>query len=248
MKRRCTQRGVTLLELLIAITLVTLISVGILTAMRVGLIAMERTNSRLMTNRKVIGAQRILEREIADLVPVTADCIGLPPQPPVTIKFFQGEAETMRFVSMYSIQQAGRGVPQIVELQVIPGDEGKGVRLVVNEFPYTGPLAAGATCVGILPHPILNVPAPRFRPVEIGSASFVLADRLAYCRFLYREKPSPPLPEKWLPLWISQYDWPTAIRIEMAPLGVDPSRLQTLPVTVPVRSTKDPLVTYANEY
>ncbi len=247
-ERVSSQSGVTLLELLIAITLVTLVSVGILTAMRVGFIAMDRTNTKLMGNRRVIGAQRILEQQLAGFLPATADCISAPNQAPSPIKFFQGEPESMRFVTTYSIQEASRGVPQIVEYQIIPGDDGKGVRLVVNERPYTGPRAAGVTCLGILPHPVLNVPAPRFRPVEVGPASFVLADKLAFCRFAYREKPNPPQPEKWLPMWVSQFEWPSAVRVDMAPLGTDSSRLQLLPVTVPIRATKDPLVTYENVY
>jgi hypothetical protein len=154
----------------------------------------------------------------------------------------------MRFVTTYSIQEAARGVPQIVEYQVIPGEDGKGVRLIVNERPYTGPKSAGATCLGILPNPILNVAAPRFREIEVGPASFVLADKLAYCHFLYRQKPAPPEPEKWLPIWVTQFEWPSAVRVDMAPLAVDNSRLQLLPVTVPIRATKDPSVSYANVY
>ena len=49
----------------------------------------------------------------------------------------------MRFVTSYSLQDAWRGRPQIAALQVIPGADGAGVRLIVNETPYTGPAQAG---------------------------------------------------------------------------------------------------------
>ena len=40
------------------------------------------------------------------------------------IQFFQGEAQSMRFVSTYSLQQAWRGLPQILEFLVIPREDG----------------------------------------------------------------------------------------------------------------------------
>ena len=49
----------------------------------------------------------------------------------------------MRFVTTYSLQDAWRGRPQIAALHVIPGADGKGVRLIVDETPYTGPDQAG---------------------------------------------------------------------------------------------------------
>ena len=64
----------------------------------------------------------------------------------------------MRFVSSYSLQQGARGLPRILEFQVIRGEEGKGVRLVVNEQPYTGPRSAGFFVLG----------PERFRPMLAG--------------------------------------------------------------------------------
>jgi hypothetical protein len=97
----------------------------------------------------------------------------------------------MRFVSTYSLNEASRGYPRILEFTVIPGDKGEGVRLVVNEFVYTGPLSAGMSCAGVQPGPV--GPQIIFKPVQISNASFVLADRLASCQFafkMHRELPS----------------------------------------------------------
>ena len=89
----------------------------------------------------------------------------------------------MRFVTSYSLQDAWRGRPQIVVLQVIPGEEGHGVRLIVNETPYTGSNQAGQMVASIDPDSTAH-----FIPVLPGPQSFVLADRLAYCRFWYLEQ------------------------------------------------------------
>ena len=63
--------------------------------------------------------------------------------------FFQGETQSMRLASTYSLQQGERGLPMILEYQVIPGDENQGVRLIVNEHWYTGPRGAGVYCRGV---------------------------------------------------------------------------------------------------
>lgn len=235
----------TLLELLIAVSLLSLLSVGLLVALRVGLDAFQRTDRRLLDNRRVARAQRILEEQIAGFIPVVAECLAAPEAPRVKMPFFQGEPQSMRFVSAYSLAEGWRGYPRVLEYQVIPGEKGEGVRLVVNEHLYTGPLGAGAFCLGPGPDPLSGVPAPLFRPIEVGPASFVLADRLAYCRFGYRESPPPPAPERWLARWVLP-QWPSAIRIEMAPLEPDRSKLQPIELAAAVRVNKIPLTDYVD--
>jgi general secretion pathway protein J len=231
------EAGVTLIELLIAVTLVALLSVGLLFAMRVGLNAMDRSNDRLMANRKVVSVQRILEEQIAGIMPVTADCGSNGDAPPARIAFFQGEGQTMRLVSSYSMQQGARGYPSLLEYQVIPGENGAGVRLVVNESLYSGPRSAGVTCTGAGPD------GPHFVPVSIGPGSFVLADKLAYCRLSFRENLPPPELERWLTRWIKPV-LPNAIRVEMAPLDPESARLQLQTLTIPVRVNRFPLERY----
>ena len=57
----------------------------------------------------------------------------------------------MRFVSTYSLQEGSRGTPQILAFTVSSGgSQGNGVRLIVDEYPYSGPLSAGTICSGAL--------------------------------------------------------------------------------------------------
>ena len=239
------ERGVTLMELLIAMTLMSLLSVGIVIALRVGVNAMSKTDTKLMANRRVASVERILEQQITSVMPVTADCQPRPEVPPARIMFFQGEAQSMRLASTYSLQQGARGVPMILEFQIIPGERGEGVRLVVNEHWYTGPRGAGLFCAGFSPDPLTGAPAPQFLPIQIGSGSFVLADKLAYCRFSYREVLPPPDLEKWVVRWVKPV-LPSAVRIEMGPLVPDSSRLEPVTLTIPIRVTRLPLEPYDN--
>jgi prepilin-type N-terminal cleavage/methylation domain-containing protein len=237
--------GFTLIEVLISVTLVGLLSGGMMVAMHVGLNAMKKADTKLMRNRRVAGAQRILEQQVAGIMPIAADCLANPSAAPARFLFFQGEAQSMRFASTYSLQQAARGGSMVLEFQVISGEDGQGVRLIVNEFLYTGPRGAGASCLGLAPDPLFGGMAPQFLPIQPGAASFVLADKLAACRFSFRDPLPIERPPQWVVRWTKRY-LPDAIRVEMDPLAPDPSRLQPLTLTMPIHVTRLPLEPYDN--
>ncbi|MBI2680604.1 MAG: prepilin-type N-terminal cleavage/methylation domain-containing protein [Candidatus Solibacter usitatus] len=243
--RRRSRAGLTLIEVLIAVSLLSLLSLGIMFALRIGLSALHKANTKLMDNRRIAGTQQILQRQLAGFIPVMAICEPVPGVAGPRLPFIQGEPQSMRLVSSYSLQFAARGQPQILEFRVIPGDEGKGVRLVVNELAYTGPRGAGTLCMGLRPDSELGAAVPRFRPIEIGPGSFVLADRLAYCRFSYLAPAPPPVFDIWRSTWILPR-WPYAIRIEMAPLEAEPARLNPVTVTVPLQINRDPVIVYGD--
>lgn len=239
------ENGLTLVEVLIAVSLVGLMSVGILMSIRMGLNAMDKTNKKLMANRRVLGAQRILEQQVMGFMPVKADCRTAIDRPGPIMMFFQGESQSMRFVSSYSIQEAGRGFPRILEFQVIPGENDLGVRLVVNELLYSGPLSTGAGCLGPSQDPALGGQIPLFRPIQTGPHSFVLADHLGFCRFSYLDQAPEPVQAQWTPRWV-RLKLPQAIRVEMAPLEEDPAKIQPLTVTLPLHVNRDVLADYNN--
>lgn len=223
---RALQRGLTLLEVMIAVTLLSLVSAGILYTMKTGLKAMEVTSRQAQAHRRAANAQRILNGEIAGFLPATAHCgatragdNGGAPVP-----FFQGQPSVMRFVTTYSVRGAARGIPQVAILFVIPGEDGNGVRLVLNEVPYNGSVGLGFGCLPP-PDPELGFDIPRFPRVEASPASFVLADKLEAVRFSYLMRPNG-VPEQWVAQWPRRDLWPSAIRIEMIPLE---GRLQRVP-------------------
>jgi hypothetical protein len=246
MKTLRSTAGLTLLEVVIAVSLLSLLMVGVMTSLRLGLSAWGKTNTKLMDNRRVAGAQRVLEQQLEGFMPVIA-LYGAAPDAPPTVKmpFFQGEPQSMRFVSSYSLQEAGRGYPRILEFQVIPGKDGKGVRLVVNENLYTGPPSAGFFCLGKGTDPASGAVSFRFRPIEVGPRSFVLADRLASCSFSYQETPPPPAPTQWTTTWVLPR-WPGAIRIEMTPFDDQTVRLRPVSVTAQMHVNRYPIFEYGD--
>ncbi len=252
-RRGRSQAGTTLIEVLIAVTLLSLLSVAMAFALRLGINAYQKTTAKLMEDRRVVGAQRILEQELEGIVPAAAPC-GVDAPPSATpdnswFAFFQAGPAVMRLVSTFSLQQAWRGSPHVLEMFVIPRDDGPGVRLVVNELPYYGPLMAGRLCTKLAPDPNSGIVLPQFLPVNAGPQSFVLADKLAFCRFNYLWQPDKPTKDGPLTIWspIAQNSgWPLAVRVEMAPLTADPSTLQPLTVTAALHLHLSPKITYGD--
>lgn len=236
------QSGVTLLELLIAVALMSLLSLGVLYAMRVGVNAMGKTNERFQKNRRVLGVEKALAAQIAGLMPVTVECVGGAAGKAV---MFHGDPQSMRFVSAYSLREGARGTPQLLEFTVIAGENGNGVRLIVNELPYAGPFSVRGACVGTQSDPLTGQSGPLFLPISSRPDSFILADNLTSVRFVYREQLPPPLLERWTPKWVAN-KLPSAIRIEMIPLEGSAANLQVATTTIPVRITANPMFLYAD--
>jgi hypothetical protein len=233
------EAGLTLIEILIAVSLLSLLSVGMLMAMRIGFNTMEKTDAHLEQNRRVSNSSKIVENEIAGFTSTLADWHPAP-EMHQTVPFAQWEAQSMRFVTTYSLQDAWRGRAQIAAFQVIPGDHGAGVRLIVNETPYTGPAQVGQSIVSI------DANVLRFAPILPGPQSFVLADRLAFCRFSYLEQRYQAPFRVWRPDWIQPQQLPLGVRIEMAPLDTTPAELHVSTITVPLTVNSQPGVYYSD--
>lgn len=220
-----SERGVTLIELMIAVTLVAAISTGMLLAVRIGMTTLQKTEHRVEANRRVVAANQILYRQLSGVMPVMGACGP----------FFHGDAQTMRLVSSYSIAQGSRGGPNILEFAVVPGNLG-GLRLIVNETPYFGPSSTTPFCGQFVPPPQAN---PR---------SFVLADRLASAHFVYKDViRDSVLTGPWLPTWIKP-DLPGAIHVDLVPLVADAANLPLVSVTVPIHVNREVLAPYADSW
>jgi hypothetical protein len=162
------------------------------------------------------------------------------------VPFQQWEPQAMRFVTSYSLQDASRGKPQIAVFQVIPGEEGRGVRLIVNETPYTGPAQSGQMIASVGTPGDPSDTQIHFIPAVAGSGSFVLADRLAYCRFWYLEpRPEPPF-RVWRPDWVLPRTLPMGIRIDMATLDPSHSDLHVSTITTALNVNLSPGMIYAD--
>ncbi|MEP7353486.1 MAG: prepilin-type N-terminal cleavage/methylation domain-containing protein [Acidobacteriota bacterium] len=231
--RACTpgQRGFTLMEVMLAITLLAAISAGMLVSLRGGLLTLERTSSRIEQERRALGVEEMLRMQLGDVMPSVGFC-G-PPPGGVRESIFRGTPQAMLLTTSYSMTEGSRGYPRIVSYQVLGNADGT-VRLVVNEALFSGPVSTAPFCQ---PAGLLN-----FWPQ--GAQSFVVAARLASCRILYRQRFFSGAPGDWKPDW-NLPNLPYAIRIEMIPppgvIGTGPSN-----ITIPFHVFRDVSEVYAD--
>ena len=221
-KARSTNAGFTLMELMIAITLVAAIATGMLMAMRGGLLTLNRTEARLEDNRRALGIQRILSLQLAGAMPVRSGCGGSQ----LSRFAFRGSISALQMVSTYSITEGSRGYPHVVEYQVVPDPNGT-FRLIIHERPYSGPATTGEFCSE-------NI------SVQGSAQPFVAAVGLAYCRFSYHQV-NPDTEFRglgWVNNW-NEPDLPSAIRLDMLPAAPDATRLPVLSVTASLPVNRD---------
>ena len=239
--------GVTLIELLVAVTLFSLLSLGMTMALRLSLAAYSKSETKLMDNRRIMGAQRMVQAELEGMVPAFVMCGASQGGTGTRAVLFQGATDGMWMVSTFSLQQGWRGQPQILQLFVIPGDQG-GVRLVLNEIPYNGSRGAAQYCTGTFNIANSISPLAQMMPIHTGPQTFVLADKLAYCRFSYYTPATAMYdPPAWQANWAAK-GWPLAVRIEMAPAEANPARLQPITVTAPLHIRRDVEKVYTDDY
>jgi general secretion pathway protein J len=206
------ERGFTLIELMIAVVLVAAISTGMLLAMRTSLLTLQKVESRLQDNRRVVSVQQMLVRQLSSVMPAVGDC-GTSRG-----SLFLGTGQTLRLVTSYSLADGARGYPQLVDLEVVPDSQG-GLRLIENEHFYFSPLSVVPFCA----------------PQGFTPQSFEIARGLGICRISYREYiPEAPNGGNWVTGW-SRPDLPAAVRIEMIPLNAEPARLTLQTVNIPIR-------------
>ena len=149
----------------------------------------------------------------------------------------------MRLVSSYSLQEAARG------LSAHSGVSGHSGRRRQGCAPGGERESLHRSCFGRV-----LLPGPRLRPGRYrlsgrsrsGQASFVLADKLEFCRFSYLD--TPPAPRAFgvdagLGSALGQPpSWPGAIRVEMGPLDSDIVRLRPVTVTARIHVNRRPMV------
>jgi general secretion pathway protein J len=200
----------TLIELLIAVTLFGAISASMGVVLNIAFTSMNKIDAKVDFNRRIIASQRTLDQILQGLIPVLTPCSGKP------IGITAMETGT-RFLSSHSLTEGSRGRPQIVELFIAPSPNG-GFRLLLNERPYFGKRSLSAVCG---------------QPFQVLETSFILADRLARCRFTFRRIDPSTSSELWFPGWVFP-EWPSAIRIEMAPLKFEANQIQPATIYAPI--------------
>ncbi len=135
--------GFTLMELLVSITVVSLLATGILFGWRVASAAWQKAGLHLEKQRKAQATHQLLQEQMASMVPYAARTS----QGTLEV-FFQGEPQAARFVSRYSLVHRARAGLYRVEYQVAAEANGA-YQLLLNETPVAGPEELSALVIGV---------------------------------------------------------------------------------------------------
>ena len=190
----CGDAGFTLLELVVSITMVSLLATTILVSWRVASSAWQRANVRVREQGKVTATHQLLEEQMASMVPYgVRSTQGLPEM------FFQGEPQAARFISRYSMAGRSRSGLYLIEYQVRRQADGTW-QLLMNEFPVMASEQLGGLVVGAEAVPEGRV--IRFLPVERGPHTRVLLEGLRECRLEYYRPARFAEPGGWTDQWV----------------------------------------------
>ena len=220
--------GVTLLELLVSITIVALLASTALFAWRVGVSAWEKVGTQLEKGRGVLAAHQLLQEQIASMVPYEAW-----PEQRGRVVFFQGEAETARFVSRYSLTDRAASGLYLIEYHVA-AQQGGTKQLLLKETPVRGNEELGALIRDFESHP--EGVRLRLPPFERDPETVVLLEGLQECRFEYYRLASTGEQGIWTDEWVNRpNEVPPAMRIHAAASG-DAGELAPVTIVAAVRN------------
>ena len=223
--------GMTLIEVLVAVGLMSMLTVGLLTSLQIGATSWSTTNDVLVLDRRVANADMLLRSLVASIVPINTQTLPGSEIPSAKTSFFQGEAHSMRFMSSHSISFGSRGKLQLTELQVDP-HQGT-LRLLLNQFDYQGSHMLGQLVTGRVP--VEGVPGGRlvFQPIMPLPTTLIVVDQLTSCTFSYlsRKHPSDE-PPMWVRIWNERDALPAAVRIELEPSTEPDYQSRALPISV----------------
>jgi prepilin-type N-terminal cleavage/methylation domain-containing protein len=189
------ESGFTLLELLIAITLMAMLSVGIWAILSIGIRSWTRGTNAIDINQRHRSMLDMARKQIASIYPLYVAPVSTEPNSAFTL-IFQGTQNSFRFVSLNSLQFFNNSGLMFISYEMSRDAEGNSV-LAEKEIRYTGQL---------LDESALN-----------NSKSISVFDDLLSCIFEYYDPGDADNPAQWLVEWDGSTlnRLPAAVRMTM---------------------------------
>ncbi|MBI4480231.1 MAG: prepilin-type N-terminal cleavage/methylation domain-containing protein [Acidobacteria bacterium] len=226
--RRQIQDGFTLLELLVSMTVVALLATTILFGWRIAAGAWGRANQLVEDQRRVVAVHQVLTTQMAEMMPLAPSTrLGS------TGVFFQGEGQTARFLSRYSLVYRSRSGLYRIEYQIADASDGVH-QLLVNEVPASSSNDIASLLTGTEQRP--EGMLLRFAPFERRSQTRVLLDDLTEAHFEYYRPAGPLRAGEWVREWINQgNELPRAMAIRLTARSVA-DRLQPVSIVAGIEN------------
>jgi prepilin-type N-terminal cleavage/methylation domain-containing protein len=222
------QSGFTLLELLVSMTVVSLLATTVLFGWRIAAGAWGKANQLVEAQRRAAATQQLLEAQMAEMVPYAPW-----QRQGMGDVFFQGERQTARFLSRYSLANRARSGLYRIEYQIVTTGDGS-QQLLMNELPERNPDASGLLLTGSEQKPEGAV--LHFAPFERTPQTRVLLEGLKEAGFEYYRAAGPWGAAGWVSDWASRgNELPRAMAIRVAP-GPAEGALQSVSVVARIEN------------
>ena len=208
-------RGFTLLELLVSMTIVSLLATTVLFGWRIAAGAWGKADRFIEDQRRAAATQTLLEQQMAGMAPYAPWLSkGMPDV------FFQGDGKTARFLSRYSLENRARSGLYRIEYQILRSSDGT-EQLAMNEIAQSNPDDAGALLTGT-EKTADGGTFLHFAPVGQSRTTRVLLDGLKDVSFEYYRPAGPSNPAGWVSTWTSRGgELPRAMAIRIASGSAD---------------------------
>lgn len=178
------QAGVTLMELLVAITLLGLVSLGLLFAMRVGVSAWQRASARMSADRSTVAAANLLTAQLGGARAKYVEWSDRDRR--ASFLYFEGRSDRLRFLTDYSVATRARGGVYLAEYW-FEHNAANECRLLYNESPVHSDADALSTVAEVVQAPAETVIT--FRAAGRTTSTRILYSGLSGCSFEYLIEP-----------------------------------------------------------
>jgi general secretion pathway protein J len=198
-RARCArEQGFTLLELLVAITLLGMLMAALFGGLRLGARVWETGEARLDASAQVQIVQDFLRQRLAESLPLEA----APAEDGSSEPLFQGGIEALRFANVLP-DYLGAGL-YLMELALADAPEGKaGRNLVLRWRP-------------------LDLSATSSEDAATEPEERVLLEGIEGLELAYFGSPDPRLAPEWWPEWRGQSAFPGLVRVQVRFAADDP--------------------------
>ena len=183
---RQANNGFTLMELLVSITLMSLVAVAIHSGFRLSLSSWEKSERALQRQRTLQFVLDLITRQVGSMVPFYSrqQLDGTP----VDVLLFHGSAQGMRFVSSFSSEARAADGLRLVEYFLADSPTGEGKALMMNETALPESSGLLGKVFSSFSRGEDNYVVPAFSSFVAGPNSVVLAQDLIQAQFEYPRK------------------------------------------------------------
>lgn len=206
-------KGFTLLELLVGMTLTTAVLSSVVIGLHVAARAWQQGEARLRSAYQETERVDFLARQVASLVPYAV--VSADPELPGRFVILEASAARLRFLSTYCSRYRRNAGLVLVEYAILEAPSGE-VRLALRETEVADDQALLRRLVqGVSRNPQSGERVVVYRPFLPDEADIELMSGLAVARFDYFD-PQPAKPGgAWLPEWpaLPEAAYPAAIRL-----------------------------------